>query len=129
MLKVSSCFAVQAKAGEGSRMEAAHNVELMRLLDFYGAMLTDRQHEMLRLRLEEDLSLSEIAEGFSVSRQAVNDALRKAEKTLTETEQKLRLVEKYRALHRMAGQAARALDGGDAAGARRILEKMLKEGV
>ena len=111
MLKVSSCFAVQAKAGEGSRMEAAHNVELMRLLDFYGAMLTDRQHEMLRLR------------------QAVNDALRKAEKTLTEMEQKLRLVEKYRALHRMAGQAARALDGGDAAGARRILEKMLKEGV
>ena len=104
MLKVSSCFAVQAKAGEGSRMEAAHNVELMRLLDFYGAMLTDRQHEMLRLRLE-------------------------AEKTLTEMEQKLRLVEKYRALHRMAGQAARALDGGDAAGARRILEKMLKEGV
>ena len=121
MLKVSSCFAVQAKAGEGSRMEAAHNVELMRLLDFYGAMLTDRQHEMLRLRLEEDLSLSEIAEGFGVSRQA--------EKTLTEMEQKLRLVEKYRALHRMAGQAARALDGGDAAGARRILEKMLKEGV
>ena len=118
MLKVSSCFAVQAKAGEGSRMEAAHNVELMRLLDFYGAMLTDRQHEMLRLRLEEDLSLSEIAEGFGVSRQAVNDALRKAEKTLTEMEQKLRLVEKYRALHRMAGQAARALDGGDAAGAR-----------
>ena len=53
MLKVSSCFAVQAKAREGSRMEAAHNVELMRLLDFYGAMLTDRQHEMLRLRLEE----------------------------------------------------------------------------
>ena len=48
---------------------------------------------------------------------------------LTEMEQKLRLVEKYRALHRMAGQAARALDGGDAAGARRILEKMLKEGV
>ena len=92
-------------------------------------MLTDRQHEMLRLRLEEDLSLSEIAEGFGVSRQAVNDALRKAEKTLTEMEQKLRLVEKYRALHRMAGQAARALDGGDAAGARRILEKMLKEGV
>lgn len=36
----------------------------------------------------------------------VNDALRKAEKTLTEVEQKLRLVEKYRALHRMAGQAA-----------------------
>ena len=76
-----------------------------------------------------DLSLSEIAEGFGVSRQAVNDALRKAEKTLTEMEQKLRLVEKYRALHRMAGQAARAPDGGDAAGARRILEKMLKEGV
>ena len=73
-------------------MEAAHSVELMRLLDFYGAMLTDRQHEMLRLRLEEDLSLSEIAEGFGVSRQAVNDALRKAEKTLTEMEQKLRLV-------------------------------------
>ena len=112
MLKVSSCFAVQAKAGEGSRMEAAHNVELMRLLDFYSAMLTDRQHEMLRLRLEEDLSLSEIAEGFGVSRQAVNDALRKAEKTLTEMEQKLRLVEKYRALQGITDSGSDRLSGG-----------------
>ena len=129
MFKVSSCFAVQAKAGEGSRMEAAHNVELMRLLDFYGAMLTDRQHEMLRLRLEEDLSLSEIAEGFGVSRQAVNDALRKAEKTLTEMEQKLRLVENTGRCTAWPGRRPVRLDGGDAAGARRILEKMLKEGV
>ena len=43
----------------------------------------------VRLRVEEDLSLSEIAEEFGVSRQAVHDALRKAEKALLELEEKI----------------------------------------
>ena len=105
-------------------MEPAHNAELAMLLDFYGPLLTEKQGEMMRLRVEEDLSLSEIAESFGVSRQAVHDALRKAEKTLTDMEGKLRLVEKYRRLHR-----ADALERGDAGAARRILEEMQKEGV
>ena len=37
-------------------MEPAHNAELAMLLDFYGPLLTEKQGEMMRLRVEEDLS-------------------------------------------------------------------------
>ena len=94
-----------------------------------GALLTDRQRQMLRLRVEEDLSLSEIAESCGVSRQAVHDALRKAENTLDDTEKKLGAVRRYRALRSDAGRAMDALDAGDTALARRILADMQKEGV
>ena len=99
------------------------------LYDFYGELLTERQKEFFDLYYNEDLSLSEIAESFGVSRQAVHDALRKAEKTLTDMEGKLRLVEKYRRLHRAVALAQDALERGDAGAARRILEEMQKEGV
>ncbi|MGI5883792.1 MAG: YlxM family DNA-binding protein [Candidatus Spyradocola sp.] len=110
-------------------MEPARSVELAMLLDFYGPLLTAKQGEMMRLRVEEDFSLSEIAESFGVSRQAVHDALRKAEKTLTDMEEKLRLVEKYRRLHGAVARAQEALNRGDAGEAQRILEEMQKEGV
>ncbi len=41
---------------------------------------------------EENYSLSEIAEEFGISRQAVHDTLKKAEQALAEYEQKLGLV-------------------------------------
>ena len=130
MPKVSSCFIwVTPGLGGGERMEPAHSVELAMLMDFYGALLTQRQMEMMRLRVEEDFSLSEIAQNCSVSRQAVNDALRKAEKTLTDMEEKLHLVEKYRRLHAQTARAMEALDRGDTDLARRILGDMHKEGV
>ena len=44
-------------------------------------------------------------------------------------EGKLRLVEKYRRLHRAVALAQDALERGDAGAARRILEEMQKEGV
>lgn len=110
-------------------MEPAQSLEMTVLLDFYGALLTNRQREMLRLRLEEDLSLSEIAESCGVSRQAVHDALRKGEKVLTEMEEKLHLVQKYRRLHAQVRCADEALNKGDIPEARRILGDMQKEGV
>ncbi len=110
-------------------MEPARSVELNLLLDFYGALLTERQREMMRLRVEEDLSLSEIADEFDVSRQAVHDALRKAERTLTDMEDKLHLVKKYRDLHALARRAAEALEQRDIELAKQILLDMQREGV
>ena len=87
-------------------------------------------HENLQfLRRAHGYSQEEVAERIGVSRQAVHDALRKAEKTLTDMEGKLRLVEKYRRLHRAVALAQDALERGDAGTARRILEEMQKEGV
>ncbi len=65
------------------------------LFDFYGKLLTDRQQEMLNLYYGQDLSLGEIAAEFEVSRQAVHDIIRRAEKILEGFETKLGLVTKF----------------------------------
>jgi len=65
------------------------------LFDFYGALLTDKQQRCLEMHYLNDLSLSEIAAEFGVSRQAVHDILRRAEQVLVEYEHKLKLVERY----------------------------------
>ncbi len=62
------------------------------LNDFYGTLLTTRQQEVMRLYHEENLSLSEIAEEFGISRQGVHDTLKNAEHALLEYEDKLGLV-------------------------------------
>ncbi len=66
------------------------------LYDFYGALLTDKQQKCIEFRYLNDLSLSEIADEFKVSRQAIYDILRRSEQILTEYEEKLGLVERYR---------------------------------
>ena len=65
------------------------------LYDFYGALLTVKQRQVMALYHEENLSLSEIAQEFGVSRQAVHDTLKKAEQALSEYEEKLKLIEKF----------------------------------
>ncbi|MCR5809156.1 MAG: hypothetical protein K6G56_06295 [Clostridiales bacterium] len=67
--------------------------ELSLLLDYYGAFLTERQRELLRMSADEDMSLSEIAEEVGVSRQGVRDCLNKASRQLREFEAGLSLVE------------------------------------
>lgn len=65
------------------------------LYDFYGALLTDKQQRCMEMHYLHDLSLGEIADEFKVSRQAVNDILRRGEQVLEEIESKLRLVDRY----------------------------------
>ena len=67
------------------------------MFDFYGQLLTKKQQEVMRLYHEENYSLSEIAEEFSISRQGVHDTLKKAEKSLNDYEEKLGLLNKLEA--------------------------------
>lgn len=67
------------------------------LFDFYGEMLTDRQKEFYDLYYNEDLSLSEIAENYDLSRQGVRDAIVRAEATLTELEDKTGIIKRFQA--------------------------------
>jgi len=71
------------------------NVKVNWLLDFYGAMLTDRQRTAIEMHYGEDLSLSEIADALNITRQAVHDSLKRGEKTLYNYEDKLGLLERY----------------------------------
>lgn len=65
------------------------------LLDFYGELLTDKQRECYDLHYNEDLSLSEIAEQLSISRQGVWDNIRRAELSLSVYEEKTGLLERF----------------------------------
>ena len=65
------------------------------LLDFYGELLTDKQRECYDLHVNEDLSLSEIAEQSGISRQGVWDNIRRAEAALKETEEKTGLIRRF----------------------------------
>ena len=65
------------------------------LFDSYGALLSQRQRQVMELYTEENLSLQEIAEELGISRQGVHDALRSARKSLEGYEEKLGLVERY----------------------------------
>ena len=66
------------------------------LLDFYGELLTDKQRECYDLHVNEDLSLSEIAEQAGVSRQGVWDNIRRAEAAMREMEEKTGLIRRFR---------------------------------
>ena len=65
------------------------------LLDFYGALLTDRQRECYALHHEDDMSWGEIAAELSISRQAVHDNIERAKASMEGYEQKLHLIEQY----------------------------------
>ena len=59
------------------------------LFDTYGGMLTDKQKECFDMRYNQDLSLGEIGEMLGVSRQAVNDNLKKTEALLRRMEENI----------------------------------------
>ena len=74
----------------------AKNLEITVLLDFYGDMLTAKQRDFLELYYNEDLSLSEIADNVGITRQGVRDAIKRAECQLTEMEERLKLVARFK---------------------------------
>lgn len=76
------------------------------LYDFYGALLSESQHEVMTMYHEDNLSLSEIADELGMTRQAVHYTLKKAEAKLEEYDNKLGLVENYRN-NQERGQQAR----------------------
>ena len=68
------------------------------LYDFYGEILTERQKEFYDLYYNEDLSLSEIAENYGISRQGVRDVITRAEAVMTEIEDKTGIVKRFMGL-------------------------------
>ena len=84
-------------------------VELNRLLDFYGGLLTDHRREIMRMYLEEDLSLQEVADSMNITRQGVFYVINKAQKQLEGYEAKLGLLKRYQFLQKALTECERAL--------------------
>lgn len=85
-------------------------VEISMLYDFYEPLLTDRQREIMRLYFEDDYSLGEIGDNMNISRQAVHDTIKKAEKSLHEYEEKLGLVRRYFEAEKACHEINRIID-------------------
>ena len=81
------------------------------LYDFYGQLLSKRQNQVMKLYHEENLSLSEIASEFDISRQGVHDALKNAERSLAEYERKLGLIAKFRQSREAVDEIDEIIDG------------------
>ncbi|WP_310750951.1 YlxM family DNA-binding protein [Ruminococcus sp.] len=78
---------------ENGSMNSKTDISL--LYDFYGELLKTSQQQVVELYVNEDLSLSEVAEILGISRQGVRDSLNRAEKKLLEYESKLGLTDAY----------------------------------
>mgnify|MGYP003457213602 FL=1 len=77
------------------------DMRLSYLLDFYADALDDRTRDIMKAYYDDDLSLAEIAEGESISRQGVRHIIKKGEEQLDFLEQKLGLASHYSALSEM----------------------------
>ena len=74
------------------------------LFDIYGGLLTDKKKRVMEMYHEDDMSLSEIAEELEVSRAAVHDSLRSAERLLRSYEDKLGILDDYLRKERLADE-------------------------
>ena len=92
----------------------AKNLEISFLLDFYGSMLTEKQRIMIEYYYNDDISLSEIAGILKISRQGVYDTLKRAEKIISDYDNKLQLLNKYEQNIKMLEKAEALIDNKEA---------------
>ncbi|PTF76616.1 putative DNA-binding protein [Staphylococcus chromogenes] len=78
-----------------SENDLIKTIRMNYLFDFYQSLLTEKQRNYLRLFYLEDYALSEIAETFDVSRQAVYDNIRRTGDLVEDYEKKLGLYRRF----------------------------------
>jgi len=70
------------------------NIEIGILYQYYKDLLSEKQSEAIEQYYIEDLSLTEIAENMDISKQAVSNNIKRAERDLLGFEKKLELYRK-----------------------------------
>ncbi len=93
------CYKEQAAGRNGPRQRTDMDkiLESSLLYDFYGPLLTPHQRKIFEDVRFGDLSLSEAAEEYGVSRQGIHDQLRRIDSLLAGYEEKLGLVARFTA--------------------------------
>lgn len=76
----------------------AKDMHMGLLLDFYGDVLPEKTYDMLKQYYEDDLSLAEIADAVSMTRQGVRHFIKKGEEELLHLEDCLGLATRFQAL-------------------------------
>lgn len=75
-------------------MSLDDNLKIIKLIDTYGELLTDKQYKIMTNYYFDNLTLSEVADNFSITRQAVSDSINQSLKYLNDYESKLHIIEK-----------------------------------
>ena len=75
--------------------------EIISLYDAYGLLLTDKQRDYFESYYFDDLSISEIASNFEVSRNAVFDQIKRVNLILMDYEEKLKIVDKTSSIEKL----------------------------
>ena len=88
------------------------NLNIGLLLDFYGDVLNERRRDALDFYYNNDMSLSEIAEEMSISRQGARDLIKKAEEELLFYEEKLGLAKRFEDAQKHAEKALSLCESG-----------------
>lgn len=97
------------------------NLDFVYLLDFYGGILNQRQREVMTLYYNDDLSLGEIAEISSISRQGAHDLIKRGEAKLLESDAALGLVARFKDIKATADALEKAIENSDCTDKQNIL--------
>jgi predicted DNA-binding protein YlxM (UPF0122 family) len=92
------------------------NMKLAYLIDFYGEVLDAHTRDVLKAYYEDDLSLSEIADGEKISRQGVRHVIKKGEEQLLLLESRLSLAKRHKELSDTANDLMEIKDYFDKTG-------------
>ena len=74
------------------------------LLDVYGSFLSEKQQALTEYYYNDDLSLSEIAENEGITRQGVNDLIKRAVAQLKDLEEKCGYCKKFLRLKELSSK-------------------------
>ena len=109
-------------------MDINKNMRISLLLEIYGNLLTTKQKQILTDFYDNNMSLGEIAENTSTSRQAVNDIIKRSQKILENYESKLMLLEKFNKIKSDITNIKKiVVNNGNKASINTKLDKILEE--
>ena len=107
------------------------HIEISKLVEIYGKLLTEKQYQVISDYYNEDLSLSEIAENNNISRQGVRDIIKKGESKLFEYEEKLQIMKKTqeneKTIQLILSQLSKIQDNSSDKKVEKILNEVQKE--
>jgi predicted DNA-binding protein YlxM (UPF0122 family) len=83
------------------------DLKFCELVETYGKLFTARQQEILYSYYLDDLSLTEIGDNLGINRQTVKTVIRRAEKKLTEYNENLKIVDKYKRIIQVAEKSGK----------------------
>lgn len=87
------------------------SIEISLLFDFYGQLLSEKQHQAVSLYYNDDLSLSEVSEVMGITRQGVRDLVKRSEAELYEYEEKLGLYKRFEQVGESASRIRELAEG------------------